>query len=381
MTHCIYCGADETSDSFSSAEHIFPKCIGGNKCLPKGWVADSVNNNLSKLELGFARENPSVAISRMFFSLTGRKHHSNRERIGIFKNSKNASEFSLGYVRAGEPIPISQVVIETAFSSEEKEVVPIRIVVPPRIDMTYKKQIQLLWEKMKDYKGSPVCIKDQRLPEHMYLLGIKENKWFLGISKKENPEIIKPKLLKLIKRISSVDTEGAWLSEGTIVNEANQVEVSFEFQVNYLDYLRVYAKIALNCLAALKGQELVLLPAFDGIKKAILTGENIEEYVWQTKGPNAVSSVLRSFPEKLSLGDRCHATAFIQKDRVLYGVVSLYGLDNPMIVKLGEVSEHIDTDYYICDWENRVDYTLIDCVLKICNHDEDTIYEPKASTP
>jgi len=50
MAYCIYSGADEKSANFNDSEHIFPKCIGGVNCLPKGWVSDEVNNTLSKLE-------------------------------------------------------------------------------------------------------------------------------------------------------------------------------------------------------------------------------------------------------------------------------------------------------------------------------------------
>lgn len=35
---CIYSGKDETVETFSSAEHIFPKCIEGVQTLPNGWV-------------------------------------------------------------------------------------------------------------------------------------------------------------------------------------------------------------------------------------------------------------------------------------------------------------------------------------------------------
>ena len=66
MSQCIYTGADEATESFSKAEHIFPKCIGGIHTLPRGWVCDRINHSFSALELGFARQNPTVAMTRMF---------------------------------------------------------------------------------------------------------------------------------------------------------------------------------------------------------------------------------------------------------------------------------------------------------------------------
>lgn len=66
-----------------------------------------------------------------------------------------------------------------------------------------------------------------------------------------------------------------------------------------MDSLRVYAKIALNCLAALKGQDFVMSPALDEIKKAILTGEGIDRYVEPVKGSNPALSSLQQFSERL----------------------------------------------------------------------------------
>ena len=71
MYKCIYTGKETSEASFDSAEHIFPKCIGGQNCLPKGYVSDETNNIFSKYELQFARENPIVLINRMFFLKLG----------------------------------------------------------------------------------------------------------------------------------------------------------------------------------------------------------------------------------------------------------------------------------------------------------------------
>lgn len=42
MSKCIYTGVDESTGTFESEEHIFPKCIGGVHTLPKGWVIQSI---------------------------------------------------------------------------------------------------------------------------------------------------------------------------------------------------------------------------------------------------------------------------------------------------------------------------------------------------
>lgn len=67
MNKCIYTNKDDSNATFKSAEHVFPKCIGGQYCLPRGFVSDQINNEFSKIELTFARENPIIVLNRMFY--------------------------------------------------------------------------------------------------------------------------------------------------------------------------------------------------------------------------------------------------------------------------------------------------------------------------
>lgn len=377
MARCIYTGADEHTATFNQAEHIFPKCIGGVNCLPKGWVSDDTNAAFSKLELGFGRTNPLVAIQRMFLPSTGRKKHHNRDRVGIFKSRNDDSCFELGYIRSAVPFPLDQIVVTADFLAKGTETIPVRVVLPHSSSETYELQIEKLWDCFRSYSNSPYCIKDKRLPAHTYLLGCKDRKWFLGISEEENPEIVKPHLQNLVEHISKKDTAAVLYHEGKTSYETHQVEAIFSFAGNYPDYLRVYAKIAVNCFAALKGVELACSEGLNGIKRAILTGENIEEFVWQVKGPEPIPVILRAFPERLKLGKLCHSATFLQKEGCLYGIISLYGMGNPMIVKLGNIEERVAVDEYICDWENHVDYTMTDCAIKICQYDEDEDKAPE----
>jgi hypothetical protein len=100
---CIYSKQDDSTATFFSAEHIIPKCIGGIRCLPKGWVSDEINNGFSVLELNFARNNPVVSIHKMFDPDIGRKKHKNRYKVGIFIDRENTSELSLGYMKNATP--------------------------------------------------------------------------------------------------------------------------------------------------------------------------------------------------------------------------------------------------------------------------------------
>ena len=251
----------------------------------------------SRLEPGFARSSPRVALNRMFLAPTGRKKHQNRKCIGIFENLTDNSDNMLGCMQNTVPVPSGQVVITADLSKADCSV-------------------------------------------------------------EESRSCLRPALRRLTK--CSFRRCGQ-----------HRVEAAFSFTSSCSDDLRVYARIAVNCLAALKGQARLQSGAFAEIRRAILTGEGIEQHVWRTKRSNPVPGTLRAFPEQLPLGKRCHAAVFVQREGWVYGIVSLDGMADPMIVKLGMAPMRVETDFYICDWERRVDYTRAGCVLKICRYDAD----------
>lgn len=370
MNRCIYTGVDDSTGTFYSAEHIFPKCIGGVNCLPKGWVSDAVNNSFSKLELSFARTNPGVVLNRMFLPPIGRKHHTNRNLIGVFENLNDNSDYSLGYIRNGTPFPINQIVISSELPIKEGSSIPVKVVVSPDPKFAQEDQIRMFWDNLRTFSGEFFCIENDSLPPHTYLLGLHDKRWYLGIAKGEYIESIRPHLVELISKMTSHESEKS-LPKSKIASSTHQVHSSFSIKANLFDISRVIAKIALNCLASLKGQEFVLEESFAAIKHAILTGENISQHVWISDGANPILELFKSIPKDISIGSKCHSTVFIQKEGILYGMVSLYGSINPYVVKLGIIPQCAFVDFYVCDWENNKDYTMIDCVLKICEYAEE----------
>lgn len=376
MALCIYTREDENTATFASAEHIFPACIGGIRCLPRGWVSDQFNNMLSRAELGFAREYPPIAISRMFSPAAGRKRHTGRDRIGVFQNTENGTDYMLGFIYNMKPFPIDQIIIPgTPPAGEDGSTYAVRVIAAPSSTRTNDEQIRSFWQKLREYNGSPTCIKDKKLPAKTYWLGCKDKRWYLGLNSEENPEIIKPKLQGLVQQVSSQDIEAALCGHSGPIKEEHHVVSSFQYSVNTKDYLRVSAKIAVNCLAFLKGRETVLSPAFTPLKEAIQTGKAIEEFVWQIEGPNPQMIAFAPYKERLSLGRQCHSAFFTQKEDWLYCLVSFYGFDNPTVVKMGKVPDYIGVDAFICDHENRAEYSLTDCAKKICRFGENETEE------
>lgn len=370
MNCCIYTGFDDSTATFRSAEHIFPKCIGGVNCLPKGWVSDAVNNSFSKLELSFARTNPGVVLNRMFLPHVGRKSHTNRDLIGVFENLNDNSDYSLGYIRNGTPFPINQIVISSTLPIKDGASIPVKVIIPPDPKLSQEDQVRIFWEDLCSFSGDFLCIESDTLPPHTYLLGLQDKRWYLGIGKGEYSESIRLHLVELVSKMASHEAEKS-LPKSKIATASHQVHSTFSIKANLYDIFRVTAKIALNSLAALKGQKFVLAESFSAIKHAILTGKNISQYVWITEGPNPILDLLKPFSKDISIGEKCHSAVFIQKEGILYSLVSLYGSINPYMVKLGRVSPCSFVDFYICDWENRRDCTMIDYVLKICEYAEE----------
>lgn len=371
MALCIYSGADESTETFSSAEHIFPKCIGGIHTLPKGWVCDSINNSLSNLELRFARQNPSVAIPRMFLPQTGRRKHKNRNLIGIFRNTMDSNDYSLGYISNGTPLSINQICLTAQIPILEDALVPLTIVVPPQKSESLETQIRSLWTRLKTFDGKVCIIKDKGLPSDKFLLGHQDSRWYLGMSASLNGETARQAIYEFITRMTETHSVEEFLSKGQMGKTEHQVHSQFSIQANLYDIMRIYAKIAVNCLAHLKGHDFIMNQAFDGIKHAILTGANIGDYVRIHSGPSTLKAVFRQFEGRFDLGRNHHSTVIVYNNGCLYAEVALYGADNPYIVNLGEVGDYSYTDCYICDWENNAEYTLVDCVLQICKHDEE----------
>ena len=367
MNKCIYTGKETLQASFDSAEHIFPKCIGGQNCLPKGYVSDEANNIFSKYERQFARENPVVLINRMFYPKVGRKHHKNREKIAVFKYD---DKVTLGYVAEANPICLNQISFFGLSNETLENSLSCKITLSPTAKGSNKERYEAFLEALRNYNGCPSPIKSDVIPDNTILLGHKDKCWHLGIPKNQNPELIKSMVLKAVQNlVANLEKFNEQYKESELTS--NQVTASFEIMFNYEDVFRVYAKIAFNALASLKGQEYVLNPEFDDIRNAILDGKDILSYVTIADGKNVQKEIADKFSDRVSVGDKSHSVVFGTLDNYLYGFVSLYGTDHPIVVKLGLISANV-VDMYLCDWQNKKDYKLIDYVTSVCafNHED-----------
>lgn len=121
MKKCIYTKKDESNATFTSEEHIFPRCIGGLNKLHKDWVSTEFNNAISKCEKDFSREYPLIVLPRMLLGSTGRAGNHGQAGIG-FLLSPDTEELTLGYIKDGQPTSIPQISI---FIPPFEEKIPI----------------------------------------------------------------------------------------------------------------------------------------------------------------------------------------------------------------------------------------------------------------
>lgn len=363
MNKCIYTNRDDADATFISAEHVFPKCIGGLYCLPRGFVSDQINNEFSKIELTFARENPIVVLSRMFYKRLGRTKHKNRDKISVFKDA-GTSKLTLGYIIDARPICLDQVILPNFTGKSLTDKITYNMVLSPSAEITNKDKVDYFFDKLSSYNNCPTCIKRNYIPLNTYLLGIKDNKWFLGINSDENPETIKPIIKKAIDKLVEKKNDVLNDAENTQVSKS-QVEAHFEYGINLIDTMRVYAKIAFNAFAALNTHERILSDDFNAIRNAICTGDGILDIAHFCKEGISLKPIFDKFDNEVKLGEHFHSVTFVTHDHILYAFVALYGTNSPVQIEIGHCDKYY-TDIFICDWENQKDYKLIDYVVEVC---------------
>jgi len=112
-----------------TTEHLIPAGLGGIKKLPKGYVSDQFNNEISKLERRFLRDS-IISIPRIFVGPGKRgklnESKATKSKIQLIINPDGAPSFALGYTKLGKVIEIPTLLINTddgscSFSFDKNE--------------------------------------------------------------------------------------------------------------------------------------------------------------------------------------------------------------------------------------------------------------------
>ena len=354
MNKCIYTLKTDGEATFDSGEHIFPKGIGGTVKLDKGWVSKEFNNKISSAEREFLRKYPLVVLPRIFEGSSGRKEH--KGKLGVsFVKELDTNELKLGYIERNIPIIIPQII----FKYNEKPSYS-------KIKMIAKslEELYIFIDKLKTHEENFEIIHTPNDSFKDYMsFGITNKQAYVGTHNSLNDDLIKIHVEKFLKFCREVHLD-KFKSNNNKKIEKHFIEQNIEFGFNIFEVYRVYAKIVFNCLAKLKGQEFVLQNKFDNIRNSIVTGKNIDKFV---SLPNLNDKDLSKI---LQLG-KAHIVTFSQVNDKLLGKISLFGGEAAsfgiLLSEFMNSEDNFGTDGYICDWENKKEFTLMEHILSLNN--------------
>ena len=353
MEKCIYTKKTKKNASFESEEHIIPRCIGGIRTLDKGFVSDEFNNAMSESEKYFSREYPLVVLPRMMYGPKGRKSHSGKSNLSFLKSVEE--EFiQLGYIEGGTPQPIPQIIVHVIPKKEGSSIESIQGII------TQKGEEKTLLEDLSKYANSVRCLKaDDPLMKNKICIGVVKKQSYLGfhetMSEDEARRYMKTTFELVRKNCVKISDDVSM----EYVKQQIEYRKKLAFIVSAVQ--RVYAKIAFNTLAYLKGQEFVLREEFDSIRKAILTGNDISSFVSM---PEVECS--RGIAKTLHFENNEHFVFLKKEATELYGVIVLYGGSSSVMVRLAKNwSENFEACGFVCDWMNAKERLLDDYILQL----------------
>lgn len=348
MNKCIYLKKVEPEVTFKSGEHIIPAGIGGIRKLNNGMVSDQFNTEIfSSIELDFMR-NSIIAIPRQFQgpgkrgALTEKK--ATKSNIYIMSKSDEVDDLSLGYIQLAKPHQIPQLKIIDHFN--------IRIIFD-QADGDYRTQLAKFIDVLKNFNGRyNKILVESRIPMNQVLLGNYEDKWYLGIHDEQAIPTLADIINKLINKISILSEQPKYDKSQVICHQ----HMGFSIE----NFYRVCAKIVFNFLAFSHGSDFVLNQEFDPVRNWIVNGGDNKFITLIDKNDNG-----KKMFEDILFPDQAHKVFITKENNSLIGLLSLYGGAFETIITLcDDFSKTFNIDGYICDWQNKKEYTLIE-YLKI----------------
>lgn len=338
---CIYYMGREGL-TYSSEEHIIPAGLGGRRTLPKGYVSDQFNNEISKIEQSFMREG-IFAIPRTIIG-PGKKgklgeRNATKSGVHLITSSEDEHLFALGYTKLGviKEIPHVRLDLSSGIASVNFD---------KSIISSGEEAIEAFKIKFSTSILKIKQVENEEIPEDLVLVGIEEN-----IEEKKNCFVFKNPNCKLILTEEKIRTVIASLDfKGKAPESKSYLPTAHDTVCFKEDYLRVYAKIAFNFLASVIGNVAIKQDCFDPVRNWIAND-----------GKNKCAEICQNITEpltslKISLPEDSH---YIKVDRIGNLVVANVLLYNHFGVKI-ILSDNYDgafsDDGLICDWRNQREY-------------------------
>ena len=333
---CIYL-KDMPELTYHNREHIFPAGLGGKMKLAKGVVSDQANACFSSMELKLMRQS-LIAVDRMMLgpgdrgSLSPKKASKSLVAVGVEENGHPV----LSYTSNGKPYNISQFYV-----SEQT----IRISMQNKhTDISNEKDLFL--NALQKYGGIFVHLKSPNLKDGEMIIGYSDGKYYVATSgTRPETKTVQAAINLLLSRFS--------------FNGVTEVETKIQQEhllVEDQETDRMYAKIAMNALAFIKGADYSLNPAFDDIRNWIVYGDSEVDY---QSLPNIVTTDDNENRLTHILPPDSHWCIFVKYNSSLSAVVCLYNHFYRRFV-FGKIDDS-ETSFpfgFICDWKSEKEYTL-----------------------
>lgn len=360
MNNCIYYQQSKDCLRFKKQEHVIPAGLGGITKLGKGMVSDEANEMFSKTELKALRDS-FIAVNRMNLG-PGKRGNLNFNKIKnpimrvLQQEDKNYEiEFLLGFIYAGNSYIIPQLVLN--FDDVEGSVKPIFMSSPFHEDnikefpLDFNKKLRLF---LKNHKRNFSLVKMPfKTNRHFITVGFYKGKWYAATSHKIiNMDILALEFLPMVEAMikNQIVYKLNFDLPDTKPNFRYTETLNMDFDVFYF----LYVKTAFNALALFKGSEFVSEKIFDSVRKAIITQENLDDFINKKKMDisKEIIDYINSFP------DKSHYIIINAKGNRMKAFVSFYG-EYPATVQL--TNEYLGEpfiDGLICDWKNRDEFRL-----------------------
>jgi len=340
---CIYY-EDQQNLTYRSEEHIFPATIGGIKTLPKGWVSDKANDYFSKLESQIVTES-FIGLEKMFYG-PGKRGTKKPGRMPITLFLSIDKE-NLGFSFEGKPHYIPQIVISKdlrRFSISRDDL------------LQTNNDIEKLINKIKKFDGKYTLISNK--PElSAFLIGLYEKRIFISINDKN-------KIPKFIEYINKHIADKINYSEAT-KSKVEKPQIILNMSIDTVNNARVFAKVALNVIASLRGNNYLKNPHFEEIKQWIL-GKDNDNYKQLPRDVKFLKNLIND-------DNRLHYCIVMNINNSLVAIIAFYNHWTMTFEICKSFDDFFNSPFvYFCDWQNKKEYTLYD-YLHLLYLEEETL--------
>lgn len=337
---CIYYGNEEAL-TYRKQEHVFPAGLGGIAMLPRGLVSDQANEFFSPMEAVLMRDS-LLGVERAILG-PGKRGSHNPKKASISKISVVEStdgKLVLGYFSNTNGYYINSLCrnkdkFTFAVASDQHDAP------------------ELAWESFRDaarsFPAKFVRIEAKELDQGDWIFGSHKGKYYLAMGPQCELEAIKKELSHALDHGKS----------GELHRKNDQPTfhiLSVESEITN----RVYAKVAINTLAMLRGEKYICHERFAPVKSWILGRSDF---------PGAAQLPRLSPENDLPLPQDCHWCFFFIGNGKLCAIVTFYNT----YYRCFELADCIASEDYgssgtpfgmICDWRNKREFTFDDWILE-----------------